>query len=217
MGVHPDGNQVHAVGPEGTAAHQTARAQGQAAPETVDRERLHGVGRAARVEAAGGNPAGSRALVGGDQGHRVRVRAGCTWSRTCSRRHPLAAGLQECRGHVIPEHRGGLCGRTGLESHQIGAARQVCCGGMDHGAGPPSQRVPDDRAATIAAFAYATWGNTPGSPDGAGRNVTRTGPLAPRARERCSSAKATRRVMRPTVREGAEASDGETVAPLEPP
>ena len=33
-------------------------------------------------------------------------------------------------------------------------------------------------------------------------NVTRTGPLAPRARERCSSANAARRVMRPTVRGG---------------
>ena len=51
-------------------------------------------------------------------------------------------------------------------------------------------------------IAYATWGNTSGSPGSAARNVTRTGPLAPRDRERCSSAKAARRVMRPTVRGG---------------
>src|SRR5271155_3727260 len=70
MGVHPNGDKVHAVGPEGTAANQAERTQGQAAPETVDREGLGCVRRAARVEAAGGDPAGSRSLVGGDQGHR---------------------------------------------------------------------------------------------------------------------------------------------------
>src|ERR1700691_4228616 len=74
MGMHPHGNQVDAMGPEGTAAHQAARAQGQAAPETVNREGLHGVRRAARVEAAGGDPAGRRALIGGDQGDRDAYR-----------------------------------------------------------------------------------------------------------------------------------------------
>jgi hypothetical protein len=57
MGVDSNGDQVHTVGPEGTTAQQTAGAQPEATPETVHRE-------AARGDAAGG-----RALVGGDKGH----------------------------------------------------------------------------------------------------------------------------------------------------
>jgi len=69
MGVDSNGDQVHTVGPEGTTAQQTAGAQPEATPETVHRESLHRVGGTTRIEAARGDAAGGRALVGGDKGH----------------------------------------------------------------------------------------------------------------------------------------------------
>src|SRR5277367_3994102 len=67
MGVDADRDQVHTVGSERAAAQQAAGAQSQPAPETVHRERLHRVGRAARVETTRGDTAGGRALIGGDE------------------------------------------------------------------------------------------------------------------------------------------------------
>ena len=66
-------------------------------------------------------------------------------------------------------------------------------------------------------IAYPTWGYTPGSPGSAGTKVARTGPQLARARERCSWPKAALVWILPTVLGGTSNSDGETVAPLEPP
>jgi hypothetical protein len=66
-------------------------------------------------------------------------------------------------------------------------------------------------------IAYPTWGYTPGALGSAGTNVARTGPQCARARERCSWPKAALVWILPTVLGGTSSSDGETVAPLEPP
>src|SRR5580704_6723404 len=70
MGMDTHWDEVHAVGPEGTAAQQAPGAQSQAAPEAVHGERLDRVGRTTRIEAAGRDPARGCPLVRGDQGHR---------------------------------------------------------------------------------------------------------------------------------------------------
>jgi hypothetical protein len=66
-------------------------------------------------------------------------------------------------------------------------------------------------------IAYPTWGYIPSVPGSAGTNVARTGPQLARARERCSWPNAARVWILPTVLGGTSGSDGETVAPLEPP
>jgi len=66
-------------------------------------------------------------------------------------------------------------------------------------------------------IAYPTWGYTPGTAASTATKVTRTGPLLARALERCACANAARVWILPTVRAGTSSSDGETVAPLEPP
>src|ERR1700733_9459535 len=202
MGVDPDRHQIHAVRPEGATAQQASGAQGQAAPETVDREGFYRVGGAARIEAAGRDPAGGRTLVGGHQGHRhpdgeaprgvgaahagtwacpAFTRAVATSSRNTEGASSAAAGSSHTR--YVPRARVGAADRTTSRARRRSELRTTA----------PPQRRP---------IAYATCGNTPGSPISARTNVARTGPLAPRARERCSSANAARRVMRPTVRTG---------------
>ncbi len=119
-----------------------------------------------------------------------------------------------------PERRGGDPGRRGIEPEQVVAPRQIGraqaptrARGGAAGCGPPPPRI-GGRLRTRPAE------TRPGSARCRPRRqprTARTGPLVPRQRERCRSAKAARVEMRPTVRAGMEASDGETVAPLEPP
>jgi hypothetical protein len=66
-------------------------------------------------------------------------------------------------------------------------------------------------------IAYPTWGYTPSTPGATGVKTARTGPLVARARERCSWPNAALVWILPTVLGGTSGSDGETVAPLEPP
>ncbi len=202
MGVDSHGHQVHAVRPEGPAAQESSGAQRQASPEAMLREGLHGVGRAARIEATGRDSPRGGALVGGDQGHHdpngqaapgfgaahavTRLRpafrsAFATSSRNTAGVSAAAAGSSRTR--KVPRANFGAVQRATSRARRLSEFRTTA---------PPQFRP----------IAYATWGYTPVSPLGAGANVTRTGPLAPRARERCSSANAARRVMRPTVRTG---------------
>lgn len=66
-------------------------------------------------------------------------------------------------------------------------------------------------------IANPTWGYSPWAPGSTGTKVARTGPQLARARDRCSWSNAARVWILPTVRGATSSSDGETVAPLEPP
>jgi hypothetical protein len=166
----------------------------------MHRESLHCVGGATRVEAAGGDAARGCTLVGGDERHcrpdrkavpglgaaHAAARPAFTSALATSWRNAAGSAAAACgssRNRYDPR------GRTGASARTTSRAR----------------RRSEFRVTALPQWrpiAYATWGNTPPSPASAGTNVTRTGPLDPRARERCSSANAARRVMRPTVRAG---------------
>src|ERR1700722_17798232 len=187
MDMDTHGDEVHTVGPKGAAAQQAAGPQGQTPPETVDGEGLDRVRGAARVKAARRDPARGRALIGGDQGDRrpdgaaagvevvahtgslsrpAFMSAVATSSRNTGGGRAAAPGSSRTR-HV-PRGRVGAAARTTSRARRRSEFRTT----------PPPQSRP---------MAYATWGNTPRSPGGAGTKVARTGPQAPRARERCSS------------------------------
>ena len=208
------------VGPEGPAAHQAPGRQRQTGPEAVFGEGFDGVGGAARIEAAGRDPARGRALVGGDQGHRHPYGQAAPRSRDRSRQPPCLGRLfSERRLDVVAERRGlparprrarGAPGRP----HGPGAVRVE----RTTIAGAPCGAHSARRRCRSAPNCVCHLGKHPASSVATGRNVTRTGPLAPRARERCSSAKAAAAgdaSDRPWGHE--RPSDGETVAPLEPP
>ena len=201
-----DRDQVNAVRPEGAAPEQPSGRQGETAPEAVEGERLDRVVRAAGIEPAGGDPPRRGALVGRQQCHGDAGRTAECWRPPGSCADHGTNGAVQSSGHVHAEFGGLECGCLGFETDQVGAARQ----GWRLGLGPlPEARRRRELRTTappqLRPIAYATWGNTPVSFSVAGTNEARTGPLAPRDRERCSSANAARLVIRPTVRVGTSA------------
>ena len=223
MSVDPDGHQVDSVGPEGAATHQAPGRQRQPAPEAMDAEGLDGVVRAAGIEAARRDPARGGALIGLEQGD-GQARTG-RLSRSPGPRssgaHAVTAAWparRRARATSVRNWRRVEPGGAGVEADQVGPSGQR--GGLrpHHLAGPAAQPVAGDRAAAAAANCVADLGKYTGHAVVDRDEGHRIGPHAPRARARCRSAKAARLVMRPTVRAGkARTSDGETVAPLEPP
>ncbi len=202
MGVHPHGDQVHAVGAEGPTTQEPASGQGEAPPEPVGGERLNGIVGAARVEPAGGHAPRCSALIGREERHGhadrsaqggnrpahaltalrpARASAPTTSARNSAGASSAAPGSS--RTKYDPRGRRWASDRTTARARRRSEFRTTA----------PPQRRP---------IAYPTWGNTPGSLSSAGTKAALTGPQAPRARERCSSAKTARLVIRPTVRAG---------------
>ena len=146
MGVDPDRDQVHAVGPEGTAAQQAPGAQGRGRARSRARECLHRVGGAARVEATGRNPARGRTLIGGDQGDRHPHGEALAGPAPLMRSPGSGPGrpCSEARRHVLAERGGGQRGRGRLEPHQVGppgqGRRRGCGRRRGLGAGANSAR-----------------------------------------------------------------------------
>ena len=202
MCVHPDRNQVHAVRPEGTAAHEPPGRQGQSPPKAEHRERLDGIVRAARIEPARRHPARGRALVHPDEGD---GRPGRTAPRSLGRAHRSP--------HACPARRSAVATSARSSAGASDAApgprrtRYEPRGSRGASARTTSRARRRSRLRTTAVphwrpIAYPTCGNNPGVPSSTGAKRARTGPLDPRTRERCSSAKAARLVIRPTFRAG---------------
>ena len=147
--VHMQRHQVDAMGTEGSTADQAFGRQGQPGPESVLGERLNGVVRAARVEAARRDPARGRTLVRQDRADRrprrqvrrcsgvfhddPRARSGRPQQRFLDERHELRR---------LTAH-----GRR-LDPEQIGTSGQ--------GAGDTARRLPHAPAQRVTDHSIAT-------------------------------------------------------------